>query len=92
VAQAEAAAETYIIRARAVPGFHAVLRCECGEGEVVIDRLASLVADARELTALMVHTVMDHESPHRVEATKVESALSLVDLDTRPRASKAVRA
>lgn len=56
---------------------HVVCRCECGHGEVVIDRLAS-ETDARELVELMRHAAFDHASPHRIEETRVSAYLSAI--------------
>jgi hypothetical protein len=78
-----AIAERYIERVRTAPAYEAyvALKCECGEGDVVLDRLASLVADGRELVALLEHSIFDHVSPRRIEETRVSVALSVIDFD-----------
>lgn len=73
-------ARDYIAQHRAIPGTYIQLRCECGHGDVVIDRLASLVTDVEHLVKLIEHTLFDHISPRRIEETKVCAALSVIDL------------
>ena len=60
-------------------GGYVSLKCECGEGEVVIDRLAS-ETDHEELVKLLEHSLFDHVMPYRLEATRVESALDLLSV------------
>lgn len=75
-----AIAERFITRELDRDGYVA-LKCECGEGDVTIDRLASLTADGRELVALLEHALFDHVSPHRIEETRVSRDLSVADFE-----------
>lgn len=60
-------------------GGYVKLSCECGKGEVVIDRLAS-ETDEAELVDLIQHSLFDHVMPYRLEVTKVEDALDLLSI------------
>jgi hypothetical protein len=78
-------ARHYVANARRAQGFVS-LSCECGEGDVTIDRLAS-ETDEDELVKLLEHSLFDHVSPRRIEARRVEWDLDLLTVDAPEDAS-----